>query len=353
MYLPHRIPWASISEVDEICGWVYGDASSPDTRTLAIERASCLFISATFFLTESQLSAWKAITALPHALEATLSLLSAVSLDEKREMAILDQQAVHGGPSNVSNTFNSIALSLRQNYATAIVRLVNGLVDPMQNGLYARSIATIAVQIGLPQWLVELRHAATHEDLPSLELLRSGAQEVCPSNFMYLKFILKLPQSFSWLLHNYFIPMTTSSYNGQDLHIPEIRLPPISPILKRYKAVMKLATRDASLIPQYREELSHLRRSIERWIGDAQIAFSSSIVGKWDADQAEDADEERERWALERLCSALTERDGIVPTSVKSVKSQAQFFFTKANILEQEATLLKGEVISRSASGSY
>lgn len=69
-------------------------------------------------------------------------------------------------------------LSVRQSYATAIVRLVNGLVDPLQLGSYARSIASIAAQIGLPQWLVELRHAATHEDLPSLELLRAGSKEV-------------------------------------------------------------------------------------------------------------------------------------------------------------------------------
>lgn len=70
------------------------------------------------------------------------------------------------------------ALGLRQTYATAIIRMVNGLVDPLQSGAYARSIAAIAAQLGLPSWLVELRHAATHEDLPSLELLREASREV-------------------------------------------------------------------------------------------------------------------------------------------------------------------------------
>lgn len=56
--------------------------------------------------------------------------------------------------------------------------MVNGLVDPLQFGIYARSIAAIAVQLGLPAWLVELRHAATHEDLPSLEVLREAARQV-------------------------------------------------------------------------------------------------------------------------------------------------------------------------------
>jgi ribosomal biogenesis protein LAS1 len=69
------------------------------------------------------------------------------------------------------------SLVLRQAYASAIIRLVNGLVDPLQFGAYARSIASIAAQLGLPLWLVELRHAATHEDLPSLEVLRQAANE--------------------------------------------------------------------------------------------------------------------------------------------------------------------------------
>jgi ribosomal biogenesis protein LAS1 len=56
--------------------------------------------------------------------------------------------------------------------------MVNGLVDPLQAGAYARPIASIAAQLGLPPRLVELRHAATHEDLPSLELLRDAAREV-------------------------------------------------------------------------------------------------------------------------------------------------------------------------------
>lgn len=69
-------------------------------------------------------------------------------------------------------------LSLRQSYATAIIRLVNGLVDPLQVGTFARPIASIAQQLGLPSWFVELRHAATHEDLPSIDLLREAARQV-------------------------------------------------------------------------------------------------------------------------------------------------------------------------------
>lgn len=73
---------------------------------------------------------------------------------------------------------SSTALVLRQSYSIAIIRLVNGLVDPLQQGIYARPISSIAAQIGLPPWLVEIRHAATHEDLPSLEVLREAAHQV-------------------------------------------------------------------------------------------------------------------------------------------------------------------------------
>lgn len=97
---------------------------------------------------------------LPHALESLLSILVAIRQE------------------SIDDAGTSSSLSLRQSYATAIIRLVNGLVDPLQLGTYARSISSIAAQIGLPAWLVELRHAATHEDLPSLELLRDGAKEV-------------------------------------------------------------------------------------------------------------------------------------------------------------------------------
>jgi ribosomal biogenesis protein LAS1 len=57
--------------------------------------------------------------------------------------------------------------------------MVNGVVDPLQVGLFARSIASVAAQVELPLWLVELRHAGTHEDLPSVDILRRGTVVVC------------------------------------------------------------------------------------------------------------------------------------------------------------------------------
>ena len=160
MRLPRRVPWASPAELDQLCNWIYADELDVDAKIFALQRVSALRYC--FCLTVSQrpqLSAWRTTTTLPHALESTLCILTAVVQDS-------------------SSQASPTCLHLRQSYASAIIRLVNGLVDPLQLGAYARSIASIAAQLNLPPWLVEVRHAATHEDLPSIEVLRRAARDV-------------------------------------------------------------------------------------------------------------------------------------------------------------------------------
>ena len=60
-------------------------------------------------------------------------------------------------------------------YSAVVVRAVNGLVDPSQQGIFATSVLTLAERIGLPGWIVEIRHDATHNQMPSLSVLRSAA----------------------------------------------------------------------------------------------------------------------------------------------------------------------------------
>jgi len=184
-------------------------------------------------------------------------------------------------------------LSLRQSYATAIIRLVNGLVDPLQLGAYARSITSIAAQLGIPAWLVELRHAATHEDLPSIELLRDAARE-----------------AMGWLLNNYFLPTLSSSTPSSIQRAP---LRPLSPLLKQYKAYLKATSRDASLASKYKLDITKVLRDIERWIAEAKVTASGAEM-EWDDGEEGDG---RERWALERLCDALLEKGALVPVSKK------------------------------------
>ena len=64
---------------------------------------------------------------------------------------------------------------LRLSYAMSLTRLVNGVVENEQRGQYAQAVSTIAERVGLPRELVDLRHEATHGDLPSLTRLKSAA----------------------------------------------------------------------------------------------------------------------------------------------------------------------------------
>ena len=101
-----------------------------------------------------RVAAWKSRSAgkLPLAIECTANLISA-------QLAI----------ENIGCDVQS-----RLTLAMAIVRFVNGMVDQVQKGKFARSVQSIADEIGLPDWLVDLRHEATHASLPSMDTLQCG-----------------------------------------------------------------------------------------------------------------------------------------------------------------------------------
>ncbi|KIP08546.1 hypothetical protein PHLGIDRAFT_69150 [Phlebiopsis gigantea 11061_1 CR5-6] len=281
MRLPRRVPWSSITELDQVCSWIYSDGNDTEAKVQAIQR----------------LSAWKAITTLPHALESTLAILTVIVQDTAQE-----------GSSSY--------LLTRQAYASALIRLVNGLVDPLQLGAYARSIASIAAQLGLPAWLVELRHAATHEDLPSLELLREASRE-----------------AMVWLLNNYFIPALNPSAPLKT-RAPPLR--PLSPLLSQYKGILKITTRDASLRSQYKAETSQVLRDIERWVAEAKVAADiSAATLEWDSSGVDgpELEDTRARWALDRLCDVLLEKGGLVPLSKKKRVVSTNPFQPSASIL--------------------
>ncbi|KAF9015458.1 Las1-like-domain-containing protein [Cyathus striatus] len=289
MRLPRRVPWASTAELDQLCSWIFADDADFNSRQLAIHR----------------LSAWKAITALPHALESTLALLVA---------------SIH---DNSSATSSPSTFALRHAYAAAIIRLVNGLVDPLQLGAYARSIAAIAAQLGLPPYLVELRHAATHEELPSIELLREASR-----------------QSLTWLLNNYFLPLINPSTAPQSNLAP---LRPLFPILKEYKVLLKIITRDTSLRSQYKQDIASVLKSVERWIAEAKVAANVEVDGVgWMEDlPAYEEVDIKERWALRRLCNALLEKGALVPLSKRKRVFPPDAFLPPAFTVQLWAPLLK------------
>lgn len=111
---------------------------------------------------------------LPLAVDATARLL---------EVAARDAEAHRRGGAHRSEA------ELRDQYAMAIVRLVNGVADSGQRGSFASSVADVAARRGLSRWLVDVRHEASHNAQPSLATLRLGASA-----------------ALQWLRHRYWIP---------------------------------------------------------------------------------------------------------------------------------------------------
>ena len=106
---------------------------------------------------------WKARSASP--LPASVESTAALAVSIWRDMG-----------SEVSYSAPPLFTELRMMYSCAIIRTINGLADPFQqNRAMFGSVAQVCSQIGVPLWLVELRHEATHNQLPSLSVLRVGA----------------------------------------------------------------------------------------------------------------------------------------------------------------------------------
>jgi Las1-like len=96
---------------------------------------------------------------VPHSVESTHALA-----------ACLFEDRYPSGP-----TLSDATLSLM--YASAITRTVNGLTDVLQqNRAVAASVAHLGRLLGLPAWIIDIRHQATHNAMPSLPILRTAAQ---------------------------------------------------------------------------------------------------------------------------------------------------------------------------------
>jgi ribosomal biogenesis protein LAS1 len=96
----------------------------------------------------ARVSAWSTKQPLPIAVEVTASL----------------QRELHG-PRNV------LALSL------AVIRFINGVVEPFKNANLSVPISTIGASFGVPDFIIGIRHSATHGRMPTFELAALGAEQ--------------------------------------------------------------------------------------------------------------------------------------------------------------------------------
>ncbi|KAI5951867.1 LAS1 [Candida jiufengensis] len=137
---PTIVAYKSDKDLFELKEWFYNFNSKNDYRQRAINKVEAM-------LTRGR---------LPHGIEAT-SLLSSVILTDLKN------------PNMESNV-------LQLSYTMAIIRFVNGLIDPFQKSNYVVPMQLLAKQLNLPTSFVELRHMGTHENLPSLEMLRIACE---------------------------------------------------------------------------------------------------------------------------------------------------------------------------------
>ncbi|PHH71600.1 hypothetical protein CDD80_5119 [Ophiocordyceps camponoti-rufipedis] len=110
----------------------------------------------------ARVSLWMARQHCPHMVESTALLTAALLSDDTTDS--------HPQPAAWS------AYAVRATYAAAFSRFVTGLLDGHQDKLRKQSMYAVAATVGLPAAFVELRHQATHEQLPSRAKLRAMAE---------------------------------------------------------------------------------------------------------------------------------------------------------------------------------
>jgi hypothetical protein len=129
------VPWRSWAEWHSVWRALYDANSTDETKQFAIARVHT----------------WEVRGRVPKAVLATADLVNALHI------------------STLSSSSARLTLGM------AVVRMVNSLVDPWQRRHVAQSIQMLAATLHLPRMLVDLRHAATHTELPPLALLQAAA----------------------------------------------------------------------------------------------------------------------------------------------------------------------------------
>jgi ribosomal biogenesis protein LAS1 len=120
-----------------------------------------------------------------------------------------------------------------------------------------------------------------------------------------------------WLLHNYLLP-TINPSSAPEFHTAPLR--PLMPILKQYKSLLKITTRDASLRSQYDLAISSVMKDVERWVAEGQVAanIAAGEVGCANGIVLDSGElDAKDRWTLEKLCDILLEKGALVPLSKK------------------------------------
>lgn len=160
MIIPHIriVPWRGADELEVLKRDFYPDKFNDNNRSNSSGRFRAIQKVQSYRCKGSQY--------LPHVIDSTAQITDAILQDEN----------YIANSSNERRVVNE--QSIRLCYTMALIRFVNGLLDPTQQSKFAVPLHTLAKKIQLPSWFVDLRHWGTHErDLPSLSMLRLTSKE--------------------------------------------------------------------------------------------------------------------------------------------------------------------------------
>ncbi|KAG7665877.1 LAS1 [[Candida] subhashii] len=181
---PTITPYRSIDDLKQVKDWFYNFSPDRDNRQRAI----------------SKVKAWSSRGRIPHGIESTSLLTSTILTD----------------------TTNVDAHVLQLSYCMALIRFVNGILDPLQQGNYAIPLHHLAKSIGLPGFFVELRHMGTHEGLPSLSMLRIASRH-----------------ALNWLYDNYWSHIEDEIYDDEEEDEEEMSESDLAVVSRIVKLIQK------------------------------------------------------------------------------------------------------------------
>jgi len=111
---------------------------------------------------------------LSHAIDITAGLASVLLMDAERSTS-----ATSASFNTNGTTITPTIYQIRSTYSTLLLRSVNGLADTYRHSSKSNqlSVSYCCKLAGLPLWIVDIRHDASHNDLPTLGVCRIGALE--------------------------------------------------------------------------------------------------------------------------------------------------------------------------------
>lgn len=134
--------WRHKEDLLELRSLFYPNNSPPQTINLSQEHHTSIIKAI------SQVHLYSSRARIPHTLQSTAHLFAVLLI------------------MNDDSSSDTSRLSA----SMALIRFVNGLLDPGQQSQYAIPLQVLAKKISLPSVFVEFRHAATHEGMPSFEM---------------------------------------------------------------------------------------------------------------------------------------------------------------------------------------